>query len=154
MPEVISDSGMRLVIQRVSHAHITVGQSTVGSVGIAVCVFLGIKKGDEKANVERLTEKLMHLRMFKDEQGKMNRSVIDVRGEVLVISEFTLYGNCAKGHRPSFSDAAPTPDAERLYNYFVDRLRKAGLNVVTGVFGAKMNVSLTNDGPVTFIMDG
>jgi D-tyrosyl-tRNA(Tyr) deacylase len=145
---------MRLLIQRVSHAQVAVGQSVVGSVGMGVSVFLGIKKGDAKANVERLTDKLTRLRIFEDEQGKMNRSLVDIRGEILVISEFTLYGECAKGHRPSFSDSAPALEAETLYNYFVNRLRTTDLKVATGVFGAKMEVMVINNGPVTLILDG
>jgi D-aminoacyl-tRNA deacylase len=144
---------MRLVIQRVSDAQVTVAGRIAGSIGTGVCVFVGVKKGDEKANVDRLTEKVAHLRIFEDGQGKMNRSLVDMGGEVLVVSEFTLYGDCGKGHRPSFSDAAPAADAERLYGYFVERLQQAGLKVATGMFQAKMNVTMTNDGPVTFILE-
>ncbi|MGH7825083.1 MAG: D-aminoacyl-tRNA deacylase [Candidatus Binatia bacterium] len=144
---------MRLVIQRVSQAHVTVGESIVGSIGAGICLFIGVKKGDGKANVGRLTKKVTHLRIFEDEQGKMNRSLIDVHGEILVVSEFTLYGDCAKGHRPSFSDAAPGPEAESVYNYFVATLGQAGLKVATGVFGAKMEVAINNDGPVTLILE-
>jgi D-tyrosyl-tRNA(Tyr) deacylase len=144
---------MRLVIQRVCNANVTIAGSIAGSIGAGICIFLGVKKGDEKRNVERLTEKVKDLRIFEDEQGKMNRSLLEVGGEVLVVSEFTLYGDCNKGHRPSFSDAAPASEAERLYNYFVERLRQAGLKVATGVFQAKMDVTMTNDGPVTFILE-
>jgi D-tyrosyl-tRNA(Tyr) deacylase len=145
---------MRLVIQRVCDAHVTIAGTVTASIGAGVCIFLGVKKGDEKANVERLTDKVTHLRIFEDDDGKMNRSLLEIDGEVLVISEFTLYGDCAKGHRPSFSDAAPALEAERLYNYFVERLQSAGLKVATGVFQAKMNVTMTNDGPVTLILEG
>jgi D-tyrosyl-tRNA(Tyr) deacylase len=145
---------MRLVVQRVDHAQVTVGERVVGSVGRGLCILLAVKKGDEKPNVRRLTEKIMRLRIFADEQGKMNRSLIDARGEILVVSEFTLYGDCAKGHRPSFSDAASPAVAETLYNYFVEELEQGGLKVATGVFGAKMKVTLANDGPVTFVLEG
>jgi D-aminoacyl-tRNA deacylase len=145
---------MRLVIQRVCDAQVTIAGSTAGSITAGLCIFLAVKKGDEKPNVERLTEKVAHLRIFENEQGKMSRSLLDVGAECLVVSEFTLYGDCAKGHRPSFSDAAPATEAERLYNYFVERLRQAGVKVATGVFQAKMNVAITNDGPVTFILEG
>jgi D-tyrosyl-tRNA(Tyr) deacylase len=145
---------MRLVIQRVCDAQVTIAGSTAGSIRAGLCIFLAVKKGDEKPNVERLTEKVAHLRIFENEQGKMSRSLLDVGGECLVVSEFTLYGDCGKGHRPSFSDAAPAMEAERLYNYFVENLRQAGVKVATGVFQAKMNVAITNDGPVTLILEG
>jgi D-tyrosyl-tRNA(Tyr) deacylase len=144
---------MRLVIQRVSQAQVMVSQRLVGSVGPGLCIFVGVRSGDQESNAERLTEKVIHLRIFDDEQGKMNRSLIDVRGEILVVSEFTLYGDCAKGHRPSFSHAAPAPEAEKLYNHFVERLRQAGIRVATGVFQANMKVAMTNHGPVTFILE-
>jgi D-aminoacyl-tRNA deacylase len=144
---------MRLVIQRVLQAQVTVGKSIVGSIGAGLCIFVGIKKGDEEANVERLSEKAVHLRIFDDQEGKMNRSLLEVGGEILLVSEFTLYGDCAKGHRPSFSAAAPASEAESLYAHFVQNLRQAGVQVATGVFGAKMNVTMTNDGPVTFILE-
>jgi D-aminoacyl-tRNA deacylase len=145
---------MRLIIQRVCSASVTTAGTVAGSIGVGMCIFLGVKKGDDKENVERLTEKVTNLRIFEDEQGKMNRSVLEIGGEVLVVSEFTLYGNCSKGHRPSFSDAAPAAEAEKLYGYFVECLRQAGLKVATGVFQAKMDVTMINDGPVTFILEG
>jgi D-tyrosyl-tRNA(Tyr) deacylase len=145
---------MRLLIQRVSQAQVTVGRSLIGSIGPGLCILIGVGTGDKESNADRLTKKVSRLRIFDDEQGKMNRSLIDVQGEVLVVSEFTLYGDCAKGHRPSFSDAAPAPEAERLYNYFVEKLRQAGIKVATGVFQAKMKVAMTNDGPVTLILEG
>jgi D-aminoacyl-tRNA deacylase len=114
--ELVRSRGMRLVIQRVCDAQVSIAGSTAGAIGTGVCIFLGVKKGDGKANVERLTEKVAHLRIFEDEQGKMNRSILDVEGEVLVVSEFTLYGDCGKGHRPSFSNAAPAAEAERIYS--------------------------------------
>jgi len=144
---------MRLVIQRVSNASVTVADEIVGQIGAGLCVFLGVGKADDKSNAGLLAEKMGNLRIFEDDQGKMNRSVRDVGGEILVVSQFTLYGDCTKGNRPSFTEAAPAAEAERLYVYFVDRLTALGLRVATGRFGAKMDVSLTNDGPVTFILE-
>ena len=125
----------------------------IGKVGTGLCLFLGVGKGDTTENADALAEKAAELRIFADENGKMNRSVRDVQREILVVSEFTLYGDCAKGRRPSFSDAAPPEEAERLYDYFVQKLKDLGLKVATGKFQAKMEVGLINDGPVTFILD-
>ena len=144
---------MRLVIQRVSNAGVTVGDEIVGRIGAGLCVFLGVGRKDSESNADSLAEKISNLRIFDDDQGKMNRSARDVGGEILVVSQFTLYGDCAKGNRPSFTEAAPAAEAERLYETFVDRLRALGLRVSTGRFQAKMAVSLTNDGPVTFILE-
>lgn len=143
---------MRAVIQRVSRAEVRVAGEPVGRIGPGLCVLLGIAKDDGQSNADRLAEKIKNLRIFEDENGKMNRSVEEVRQEVLVVSQFTLYGDCTKGNRPSFSDAAAPDDAEQLYKYFVLRLRSAGLTVATGQFKARMEVALTNDGPVTFIV--
>ena len=144
---------MRAVIQRVSRAEVRVAGEPVGRIGPGLCVFLGIGKTDGQANVDQLAEKIKNLRIFEDENGKMNLSVEEVREEVLVVSQFTLYGDCRKGNRPSFSDAAPPDQAEKLYEYFVRRLRGAGLTVATGQFKARMNVTLINDGPVTLIVE-
>jgi D-aminoacyl-tRNA deacylase len=144
---------VRAVIQRVSRAEVSVASGPVGRIGHGLCVFLGIGKNDGESNADHLAEKVKNLRIFEDENGKMNRSVEEVRGEILVVSQFTLYGDCRKGNRPSFSDAAPPDEAERLYEYFVRRLRSAGLIVATGQFKARMDVTLTNDGPVTFIVE-
>jgi len=144
---------MRLVIQRVSNAHVIVADEIVGQIGAGLCVFLGVGKNDSEKNADSLAEKMSNLRIFEDDQGKMNRSVRDVGGEILVVSQFTLYGDCTKGNRPSFTEAAPATEAERLYVYFADRLRAVDLRVATGRFQAKMAVSLTNDGPVTFILE-
>ena len=143
---------MRAVIQRVSQAEVRVAGEPVGRIGPGLCVFLGIGKTDGQANVDQLAEKIKNLRIFEDENGKMNLSVEEVREEVLVVSQFTLYGDCRKGNRPSFSNAAPPDQAEQLYEYFVRRLRGAGLTVATGQFKARMNVTLINDGPVTLIV--
>lgn len=144
---------MRLVIQRVSNASVTVGDEIVGRIGAGLCVFLGVGKADDASKARHLSEKLSSLRIFEDEQGKMNRSTADVGAEILVVSQFTLYGDCARGNRPSFSDAAPAAEAERLYEIFVDHLKALDLRVASGRFQAKMAVSLTNDGPVTFILE-
>src|SRR3990170_2333477 len=144
---------MRLVIQRVSNARVTSADEIVGQIGTGLCVFLGIAKADDKSKAGLLAEKMGNLRIFEDDQGKMNRSVRDVGAEILVVSQFTLYGDCTRGNRPSFSDAAPAAEAQRLYETFVDRLRALSLRVSTGRFQAKMAVSLTNDGPVTFILE-
>lgn len=144
---------MKAVIQRVSRAEVSVAGEPVGSIGHGLCVFLGIGKDDGKSNADHLAEKIKNLRIFEDENGKMNRSVEEVREEVLVVSQFTLYGDCRKGNRPSFSDAAPPDQAEKLYEYFVRQLRGAGLTVTTGQFKARMDVNLVNDGPVTFIVE-
>jgi D-aminoacyl-tRNA deacylase len=144
---------MRLVIQRVSNASVTVGDEIVSRIGAGLCVFLGVGKNDSESNAASLAEKIGNLRIFEDDQGKMNRSVRDVGGEILVVSQFTLYGDCTKGNRPSFTEAAPAAGAEQLYEAFVNRLRALGLRVATGRFQAKMDVSLTNDGPVTFTLE-
>jgi D-aminoacyl-tRNA deacylase len=144
---------VRAVIQRVSRAEVNVAGQPIGRIGPGLCVFLGIGKDDGQSNADHLAEKIKNLRVFEDENGKMNRSVEEVRQEIMVVSQFTLYGDCRKGNRPSFSDAASPDIAEKLYEYFVQRLRNAGLKVETGQFKARMDVTLTNDGPVTFIVE-
>ena len=144
---------MRAVIQRVSRAEVKVAGEPVGRIGHGLCVFLGIGKNDGESNADHLAQKIKNLRIFEDEHGKMNQSVEEIREEILVVSQFTLYGDCRKGNRPSFSDAAPPDEAEKLYEYFVQRLRGAGLIVATGQFKARMDVTLTNNGPVTFIVE-
>jgi D-tyrosyl-tRNA(Tyr) deacylase len=144
---------MRIVIQRVTYGEVIAGEKRVGNAGPGLAVFLGVAREDTEANADYLIEKIKHLRIFEDEYGKMNRSLLDVGGELLVVSEFTLYGDCSKGTRPSFSHAAPPAEAKELYHYFVGELRNAGLRVSTGVFQARMKVTLQNDGPVTLIMD-
>ena len=144
---------MRIVIQRVREARVTIDGEITAKIGLGLCVFLGIAKGDTKEDANYLADKALELRIFKDDTGKFNRSLLEVQGEVLVVSEFTLYGDCSKGRRPSFSQAAPPQEAEMLYHYFVQRLRDSGLKVATGNFQEKMDVSIINDGPVTFILD-
>ena len=148
---------MRAVIQRVAEARVYVGagghEQIVGQIGPGLLILLGVGKDDNEANASALADKIKNLRIFEDDQGKMNRSVSDIGGELLVVSQFTLYGDCRKGNRPSFTDAAPPAEAERLYIYFSQRLRDGGLNVANGQFQAHMRVALVNDGPVTFVLE-
>ena len=144
---------MKAVIQRVSAAKVEVDGETVGRIGKGILLLLGVEKGDGERDADWLVEKIGNLRIFEDEKGKMNLSVKEIAGELLAVSQFTLAGNCAKGRRPSFDSAAPPEEANRLYEYFVGKLRGLGLPVETGVFQAMMQVSLVNDGPVTFILE-
>jgi D-tyrosyl-tRNA(Tyr) deacylase len=144
---------MRAVIQRVTEARVTVGDDVVGKIGPGLCILLGVGKSDGENSAESLAKKIGNLRIFDDERGKLNRSVSETHGEVLVVSQFTLYGDSRKGNRPSFSEAAPPADAERLYEFFAAQLRAAGLAVATGRFQAAMKVALVNDGPVTLILE-
>lgn len=143
---------MRAVVQRVKEAQVTVNESLVGRISSGLLILLGVGEGDTESDATYLAEKIANLRVFPDDAGKMNRSVLDVGGEVLAVSQFTLYGDCRKGRRPSFSGAA-TPDiANELYLHFVKVLKEQGLRVETGVFQAHMEVGLVNDGPVTLIV--
>jgi D-aminoacyl-tRNA deacylase len=144
---------VRAVIQRVTEARVTVAHEVVGQIGPGLCILLGVSKKDVEEHAKSLADKIKNLRIFQDDQGKMNRSIIDIGGEALVVSQFTLYGDCRKGNRPSFSDAAPAVEADKLYQFFTQRLRDAGLKVATGCFQAHMKVSLINDGPVTLILE-
>jgi len=144
---------MRAVIQRVSEARVTVGGSVLGEIGPGLLALLGIAKPDAPADAEFLAEKILNLRVFPDEAGKMNRSLLDIGGALLVVSQFTLYGDCRKGRRPSFDDAAPAELARPLYEHFIEVARKSRLRVENGVFQAHMEVSLVNDGPVTLLVE-
>jgi D-tyrosyl-tRNA(Tyr) deacylase len=144
---------LKAVIQRVREAKVEVDGKTVGQIGKGILLLLGVEKGDGERDADWLAEKIGNLRIFEDEAGKMNLSVKEIAGELLTVSQFTLAGNCAKGRRPSFDSAAPPEEANRLYEYFVGELRRLGLPVETGVFQAMMQVSLINDGPVTFILE-
>lgn len=144
---------MKAVIQRVLSASVAVDGTTVGAIGPGILVLLGVEKGDSEAAADWLAEKIAGLRIFSDSEGKMNRSVQDVGGGVLAVSQFTLAGTCDKGRRPSFDAAAPADEGKRLYTWFVDSLQRQGVPVETGIFQADMLVSLVNDGPVTFILE-
>ena len=144
---------MKAVIQRVTSASVIVEGKTVGAIGQGILVLLGVEKGDSEAQADWLAEKIAGLRIFSDSEGKMNLGINEVNGSLLVVSQFTLAGNCAKGKRPSFDTAAPPEEGKRLYEYFVQAARRAGLRVETGIFQADMQVSLVNDGPVTFILE-
>jgi D-aminoacyl-tRNA deacylase len=144
---------VRVVIQRVSEARVSVDGAIVGEIGAGLCVLMGVGKQDGDVDADMLAEKITKLRIFEDAQGKMNRSILDVGGALLVVSQFTLYGDCRKGNRPSFTDAAPAEQADRLYRRFIQRLSDAGIKVATGQFQAHMRVSLVNDGPVTLILE-
>ena len=144
---------MRAVIQRVSEASVTVDQQTVGAIGQGLMVLLGVAQGDTSQEAKSLAEKTAGLRIFEDDAGKMNRSVEEIGGSLLVVSQFTLLGDCRKGRRPGFTNAAPPELADQLYEEYVAALRSRGVNVATGVFRADMQVALVNDGPVTMLLD-
>lgn len=144
---------MRVLLQRVTRAGVRVEGEEIASIGAGLLLFLGVTHGDARAEADWLADKVAGLRIFSDEAGKMNLSVADIGGEVLVVSQFTLYGDCRKGRRPGFDQAAPPGPANELYEYFMARLRAKGLTVAAGRFAALMDVSLVNDGPVTFILD-
>jgi D-tyrosyl-tRNA(Tyr) deacylase len=144
---------MRAVVQRVSGAQVTVDGAVAGEIGRGLCVLLGVARSDGPAEAERLAGRVARLRVFPDEEGRFDRSLLDVGGAALVVSQFTLIADTAKGNRPSFSEAAPPAEAERLYERFCEALRELGVPVETGVFGAVMKVELVNDGPVTIVLD-
>lgn len=144
---------MRAVIQRVSRASVTVEGRIAGQIGQGLLVLLGVARTDNEAAADYLAEKIAGLRIFEDDGGKMNLSVADVKGEVLLVSQFTLYGDVRRGKRPSFDAAAPPEQARKLYEYMVERLRALSVPCQTGVFQAMMQVELVNDGPVTILLD-
>lgn len=144
---------MRAVVQRVSRAKVSVDGWTTGEIGLGVLVLVGVAHEDAEADVNYTADKIAGLRIFEDEEGKMNRSVVDVGGSVLAVSQFTLYGDVRRGKRPSFDAAAPPELARRLYELFVERIRSAGLRCETGRFQAMMQVELVNEGPVTILLD-
>jgi len=144
---------MKAVLQRVSSASVTVEENVVGQIGAGLLVLLGVEQGDTQQDLTYLADKTAHLRIFEDDAGKMNLSVQDIGGDVLVVSQFTLLGDCRKGRRPGFTRAAPPDQADRDYLKFVEELRRFGLNVATGTFQAHMQVALVNDGPVTLLLD-
>ena len=144
---------MKAILQRVIRASVEVDGTMVGQIGAGLLVFVGVAKGDEEADCHYLVEKFRTFRIFSDEQGKMNRSLVDIGGSVLLVSQFTLLGSTVNGRRPSFDGAAPPDIAKRLYEQVAADLRAAGTPVETGVFAAHMRVALVNDGPVTFVLD-
>ena len=144
---------MRAVVQRVSRAKVTVNDWTAGEIGMGLLVLLGVGQSDTEADATYLAEKIAGLRIFEDDEGKMNRSVVDLGGSVLAVSQFTLYGDVRRGKRPSFDAAAPPDPARRLYEFFVDRIRATGIRCETGRFQEMMQVELVNEGPVTILLD-
>lgn len=145
---------MKAVIQRVKRAEVSVNEKITGSVGVGYMILLGVVSGDTKEDAELLARKTAALRIFTDENDKMNKSIIDVGGEILVVSQFTLCADCRKGNRPSFTQSAQSEQANTLYEYYCEQLRKNGIkNVQTGVFGEHMQVSILNNGPVTILYD-
>jgi D-tyrosyl-tRNA(Tyr) deacylase len=144
---------MRAVVQRVSEARVAVDGAVVGTIGRGLCVLLGVGLADTERDADALCRKIVGLRIFEDEVGRFARSLDEVSGALLVVSQFTLLGDCRKGRRPSFTDAAPPERAERLYEHFVARARDGSVPVATGRFGARMALALVNDGPVTLVLD-
>jgi D-tyrosyl-tRNA(Tyr) deacylase len=144
---------MRAVVQRVSSAEVRVNGQILGSIGRGLLVLLAVGEVDQAQDAAYLAKKTLNLRVFEDAEGKINRSVQDIRGSLLVISQFTLYGDCRKGNRPSFVDAAPPEKAEDLYTLYLEEIRKSGLEIASGKFQAMMDVSLVNQGPVTVLLD-
>ena len=144
---------MKALIQRVKRASVTIDGELYSKIGTGMLVLLGVEKGDTKDNAEKLAEKLSKLRIYEDENEKMNLSIIDVKGEMLIVSQFTLCGDCKKGTRPSFDRSASPDIANDLYERFVDEIRSFGIKTQTGKFAAMMDVELVNDGPVTFMLE-
>jgi len=144
---------VKVVVQRAKDAQVTVEGDVVGKIKTGVMVLVGITHDDTETDAEYLAEKIAHLRIFEDESGKMNYSLLDIEGEVLSVSQFTLYGDCRKGRRPNYMNAAKPDYANKLYEMFNQKLKEKGLHVETGTFGAMMDVQFTNDGPVTLIIE-
>jgi D-aminoacyl-tRNA deacylase len=144
---------LKALLQRVDRASVTVGGNVTGSIGKGLCVFLGVAEGDTQKDIAWLADKVVNLRIFDDESGKMNRSVIDEKGEILIVSQFTLCGDCKRGRRPSWTNAAEPTEANRMYEKFVGEIESRGVVAATGVFQALMKVEICNDGPVTLMID-
>lgn len=144
---------MRLVVQRVKNASVTIDNKLYSNIGQGLLIFLGVDKDDVKAQADWLAGKISVLRCFEDENGKMNRSIKDINGEMLIVSQFTLCGDVRKGTRPSFDNAMNPAEANQMYEYFTEKVKEFGIPVKTGVFGADMKIELLNDGPVTFVVD-
>lgn len=144
---------MKALIQRVKRASVTIDGELYSKIGAGMLVLLGVEKGDTKENADKLVQKLVNLRIYEDENEKMNRSLLDVKGEMLIVSQFTLCGDCKKGTRPSFDKSAPPEAAKDLYEYFISQIKSLNIPCATGQFGAMMDVELINDGPVTFMIE-
>lgn len=144
---------MRAVVQRVKEASCTVDGKIVGKIDKGILLFLGVGQGDEDKDLDYLVDKVLGLRIFSDEQGKMNLSLEDIEGEILIISQFTLYGDVRKGKRPSFTRSAPPELGEEYYKQFIEKVKSRGIKAETGIFGADMDIGLINDGPVTILLD-
>lgn len=144
---------MRAVVQRVKNSSVTVDKIIVGEIGVGLMVLLGVEKEDSAKDADYLSDKISNLRIFQDKNNKMNLSLLDIKGEMLVVSQFTLIGDCRKGRRPSFIQAAKPDTADSLYKYFVEKVREKGTHVQTGQFQKMMDVSIVNDGPVTLILE-
>ena len=144
---------MRIVVQRVKEARVLIAGKKVAEIGQGLVILIAVKRGDTEDEANWLVEKCLNLRIFEDEHGKFNDSLLDIKGEIIVVSQFTLYGDCTRGRRPSFTDCASPEVAEELYLYFIKKIREAGLKVETGVFAARMQVDIHNEGPVTMIID-
>ncbi len=144
---------MRVVLQRVKRCRVTVSGEISGEIGAGILTFLGVGPEDSNEDVRYLAEKTVHLRIFPDDSGKMNRSLLDIGGGMLIVSQFTLFGDCRKGRRPAFTGAAPPEKAENLYHAFIEEIEKFDVTTSTGRFGAMMDVDIVNDGPVTLLLD-
>ena len=144
---------MKALIQRVTSANVKVNGAITGEIGKGLLVFLAVEKNDTEVSIEKLVHKLVHYRIFSDDENKMNLNIQDINGDILIVSQFTLAASTEKGLRPSFSDAASPEKAFKYYNYFVDKIRSASIPVYTGIFGEDMKVELINDGPVTFLLN-
>lgn len=144
---------MRSVIQRVKRASVSVDHNVVGEIEQGLLVLLGIQSSDTKKEIDWMTDKIVNLRIFEDSEGKMNRSLLDINKQMLIVSQFTLYGDCRKGRRPGYSSAAPPEIAEPLYEQFIQKVTETGIQTESGSFGAMMDVELINDGPVTLLLD-
>jgi len=151
--ECLGRDKVKLVVQRVLSSSVSINSKQVAKIGQGLTVLIGIEKDDTEEQATFLVEKIANLRIFADEDGKMNKSCLDINGEILAVSQFTLAGDCSKGRRPGFDNAAPPKKAEFLYNFFVDRLQQTGIKIQTGVFAADMLVDIQNDGPVTFLLE-
>ncbi len=144
---------MRAVVQRVRHASVRIDDSITGQIGYGLVILLGIRAEDTTRDLQWMADKTVNLRIFEDHEGKMNRSLADINAEMLIVSQFTLYGDCRKGRRPGYSNAAPPEIAEPIYNLFIEEIKNRGIKTATGTFRAMMEIELANDGPVTLLLD-